>query len=204
MPNTRSLLGFPLTAILAAIALLAYAFSALESSLSIDLLQPSWIKAHQLVGCHLLHWSAEHLIWDIGMFCLLGGICEVWWPKRYYAAVALSAVVIPLAILLFQPAISSYRGLSGIDSAIFSLLATTILLDSLRASDWPLALLFGCLLSSLAGKVMYEYSSGGLMFVSDTNFIPLPLAHLVGGIIGAMVACSCRGVKTVVQPTPVC
>jgi rhomboid family GlyGly-CTERM serine protease len=169
----------------------AYLIPALTSLLSIDLVNPQGMQWYQLLGCHLLHWSAEHLFWDLAMFCILGGWCERWWPKQYYVTVAGSAVMIPLLIRVFQPNISSYRGLSGIDTAIFSLMATNVCFASLRRSDWNQAVLFGTLLMSLAGKVAYEFVTGDLLFVSELNFIPLPLAHLIGGIVGAIAPFGC-------------
>jgi rhomboid family GlyGly-CTERM serine protease len=184
-------IAFPLTLVVAIVAIAAYLMPALTSLLSIDLASPQGIQLHQLLGCHLLHWSAEHLFWDLAMFCILGGLCERWWPKQYYLTVAISAVLIPLLIMAFQPNISSYRGLSGIDTAIFSLMATNVCFASLRRSDWSQAVLFGSLLISLVGKVAYEFATGDLLFVSELNFIPLPLAHLIGGIVGAFAPLGC-------------
>jgi rhomboid family GlyGly-CTERM serine protease len=184
-------IAFPLTLVVAVAAMAAYLLPALTNLLSIDLANPQAIQLHQLLGCHLLHWSAEHLFWDLAMFCVLGGLCERWWPKQYYITIAVSAVIIPLLIMVFQPNISSYRGLSGIDTAIFSLMATNVCFASLRRSDWSQAVLFGTLLISLVGKVAYEFVTGDLLFVSELNFIPLPLAHLIGGLVGAFAPLSC-------------
>jgi rhomboid family GlyGly-CTERM serine protease len=184
-------IAFPLTLVVAIAAIAAYLIPALTSLLSIDLANLQGIQLYQLLGCHLLHWSAEHLFWDLAMFCILGGCCERWWPKQYYITVAISALMIPLLIMVFQPNINSYRGLSGIDTAIFSLMATNVCFASLRRSDWSQAVLFGTLLISLAGKVAYEFVTGDLLFVSQLNFIPLPLAHLIGGIIGAFASLVC-------------
>ena len=184
-------IAFPLTAVVAVVTMAAYLMPALTSLLSIDLVNPQRLQLFQLLGCHLLHWSAEHLFWDLAMFCILGGLCERWWPKQYYITVAISALMIPLLIMVFQPNISSYRGLSGIDTAIFSLMATNVCFASLRRSDWSQAMLFGTLLMSLAGKVAYEFVTGDLLFVSDLNFIPLPLAHLIGGIVGVFAPLGC-------------
>ncbi len=71
---------------------------------------------------------------------------------------------------------------------MFTLLATKILIDSLRCNDRKLAVLFGGLLIALAGKVAYEFLTADLLFVSELNFVPLPLAHLAGGIIGMVVS----------------
>ncbi len=195
MRATTPLTAFPLTIVVAVVAMAADLMPTLTNLLSINLADPQRIELHQILGCHLLHWSAEHLFWDLIMFCILGGCCERWWPKQYYLTIVTSALVIPLLIMILQPNISSYRGLSGIDTAIFSLMAVKVCAASLRRRDWSQAVLFATLLTSLIGKVAYEFMTGDLLFVSELNFVPLPLAHLAGGIVGALVPLACRGLR---------
>ena len=178
----------PLTIMGAATTLAAIAFPSLGQHLDIDFSDPQRISPHQWFGCHVLHWSGEHLLWDLGMFCLLGGLCERWWPKRFYATVALAAVAIPLVTMLWQPEIHCYRGLSGIDTALFSLLATALFMEGFRAKDRVQMLLFGGLMASLLAKLAFEFCTGGLLFVTQVNFIPLPVAHLTGALVGSLVA----------------
>jgi|GEM_PF-794458 len=196
MRAISALIAAPLTGVIAVVTLAAYLIPALTEVIRIDLADPQRIQWYQIFGCHLLHWSAEHLFWDLAMFCILGGCCERWWPKQYYSAIGLSALLIPLVVILWQPEISSYRGLSGIDTALFSLMATRLGAESLRRSDWSQAVLFATLLASLAAKVAYEFMTGGLLFVSELNFVPLPVAHLVGGIVGAFTPLAGRRLRT--------
>lgn len=196
----------PLTAIIAVIAVTAFLIPASAEWLGIALTNPQQIQWYQLFGCHLLHWSAEHLFWDLMMFGILGGCCERWWPKSGYLTLLISALLIPLVVRVGQPEISSYRGLSGIDTALFSLLATRRGIESLRQSEWMETILFATLLTSLVVKVAYEFLSGDLWFVSEVNFVPLPLAHLVGGVVGtgvALLSCRLRTVTEACNNAPV-
>ncbi len=181
------LMAAPLTVLLTVIVIAAYLMPAVAGPLEIELAHPQWIGWYQIFGCHLLHWSAEHLFWDLAMFGVLSGCCERWWRKSYYHTLVLSALLIPLAVMVWQPNISSYRGLSGIDTALFALMATRLGVESLGRRDGSQAILFMTLLASLIAKVAYEFVTGDLLFVSEVNFVPLPLAHLVGGVVGALV-----------------
>lgn len=188
MIAVSKLASAPLTIVLAATTLTAFAFPSLGQHLDIDFSDPARIVPHQWFGCHLLHWSSEHLLWDLAMFCLLGGLCERWWPNRFYATVVFSAIAIPLVTMIWRPEIHCYRGLSGIDTALFGLLATALFVDGFRAKDRVQTLLFGGLMASLLVKLAYEFCTGGLLFVTEVNFIPLPAAHLTGALVGSLVA----------------
>lgn len=152
-------------------------FSLLFSELSVS-------GAHRVLTCHLLHWSTEHLMWDLAVFVILGAACEWRSPVRYAAALLLSAVAIPLCIMWWLPGIDSYRGLSGIDTALFGLLVADLLVRRIKDRDWINALVFSLFLVGMFGKIVLEMNSGANIFVSDTSFIPIPLSHFVGAIIG--------------------
>ena len=62
----------------------------------------------------------------------LGLVSERLDPRRTRACLAISALVIPLAMVVFTPELDTYRGLSGLTSALFGLLAVTLLRDQLR------------------------------------------------------------------------
>ena len=38
----------------------------------------------RLATCHLTHWNAEHLQWDLLMFVVLGAVCELRNPRRMW------------------------------------------------------------------------------------------------------------------------
>jgi rhomboid family GlyGly-CTERM serine protease len=139
----------------------------------------------QVLGCHLLHWSKEHLLWDLGMFAILGIVCERSYPKTFAMTLLACALVIPLCILFTNPDIDIYRGLSGIDTGLFALLATTILLRGLDEKDRTSAGVFGSLLILLWCKIGFEFYSGQVLFVQRVDFEPLPIAHAVGAIMGS-------------------
>jgi len=144
----------------------------------------SMSNVYRVVTCHWLHWSADHLIWDLVVFAVLGAMCEWRSPRSYLGTVLLSAIAIPLCVMHWLPEVGSYRGLSGIDTALFGLLVSGLLVQRTKDHDWSGTLLFAFFLIGLSGKITMETISHTNIFVSDTSFVPVPLAHLVGAIIG--------------------
>ena len=153
------------------------------------------IFTHRLVSCHALHWSWNHLVWDLLMFLVLGAMCEHRNRKQYMAYLCAASMIIPLVVIACHPNLSTYRGLSGIDSGLFSLLAMNRMLDGWRKKDTSEAMLFAACLACLTGKISIEMLRGGNLFVSDASFVPVPVAHLAGALIGASI-CFLTNIET--------
>ncbi len=169
------------TPLLCAAALLLHAIPAtashLEFARTLAAAQP-W----RILGCHLVHWNASHLFWDVLTLAVLGTWCERFARTRLVVAVTVSALSIPPAVALLVPALESYRGLSGIDAALCALLGVQ-LLRTPGAVRWCAGVALGGLLL----KACYEYATGQTLFAAaGGSFVPVPLAHLVGGAAGLM------------------
>jgi rhomboid family GlyGly-CTERM serine protease len=127
---------------------------------------------------HWAHGSLDHLAWDALVFAILGcalakrSLATFWWT------VSGSAIAISLALLAMEPRWETYRGLSGIDAALFAALAAILWRTGERRLERGLAA--GALLL-LAGKIVFELATGSTLF---TAAVPghqvVPLAHLVG------------------------
>ena len=127
--------------------------------------------------------------------------CRLHW-RQAVAALAASSLLIPVALLLLQPGLATYRGLSGLDSALFVLVAAALLAAPRaprppRTDDVPPALAArlhallprlaaGAALVGFAAKLAWEATTGAAVFVDSqaAAFVPVPLAHLVGGLCG--------------------
>lgn len=134
---------------------------------------------------HLSHWSQDHLTWDLLVFFAFSLACLRLAPWRYLPCIALAAFLIPLEIRFFQPQFESYRGLSGIDSALFGLIIATLCLHGRPWSRWmalSAAIAFGL-------KTMSELIGDGPIFVSTAagEFTPAVSAHVVGVLSGITV-----------------
>ncbi len=136
------------------------------------------------VAGHWAHWSADHLVWDLAMFAVFGALLERRSRARFVAVVVLSAVAIPAALWFAAPEFEYYRGLSGIDSALFAAFFAQLLADAWRSRSClggavPVVALLG-----FGGKSTFELLTGSTVFVADGVFTAVPLAHLVGAAVG--------------------
>jgi rhomboid family GlyGly-CTERM serine protease len=145
----------------------------------------------RILTCHWAHFSADHLMWDVGAFALLAALCERRNRAALIRCVVVSAILIPAAVWVFLPQLQSYRGLSGIDSALFVLLAVDLLRGHARKSGQRgVATGVGAVLVLFVGKIAVELVSGQTVFVDSgaAGMVPVPLAHLAGA--GAGFLCS--------------
>jgi len=140
----------------------------------------------RLVSAHFVHWSKEHLFWDALALGALGWMCEREGVLCFLATTAAAAVQIPLVVSIAEPQMSTYRGLSGIDSALFALLAALITRRAIGEKDWSRLGIVILISAGFAAKVGLEVSTGGTLFVDSAaaGMTPVPLAHVVGGLIG--------------------
>ena len=147
----------------------------------------SWLTSH------LSHWSWNHLAWDLFAFGLLSLLCLRLMPSRYACCLLAAAVLIPLEIQINQPLLQSYRGLSGIDCALFGLVVAALWRqssgDHKSGEAQALAVLGGF---GFLAKTLYELTTGGMVFVeaAQQTFVPVISAHLVGFLSGMVVGLS--------------
>jgi len=134
---------------------------------------------------HLTHFSADHLKWDLAVFVALGSLVELRSRRHFIGCVAGSALLISLGVCWLQPQFVNYRGLSGIDSALFGYIALDILKLARAEGRHGPAIAAVVAMTLFLAKIVFELVTGRAFFVeSDTAFIPVPLAHLIGALVG--------------------
>ncbi|MCP3960629.1 MAG: rhombosortase [bacterium] len=142
----------------------------------------------RLVTCHFTHWSSDHLFLDVVTLLALGSGCERLGRGRFLVALLASALLIPLALWWLEPGLTTYRGLSGLDAALWILLAESLRRHSPRDRWLRLAGTLAPLM--LLGKVLYETATAAPVFHSSPSpdVVVVPLAHLLGGAVGYLAA----------------
>jgi len=183
----RSLRPVPIaTLVLVTVAIMVSLVPGAATCLQYDRLAVAHGAIWRLFTSHFVHWSMEHLFWDALALGALGWMCEREGVARLLATVAAAALTIPLALSFFQPQMTTYRGLSGIDSALFALLAALIARQVIREKDWSRLGMAMLVSIGFAAKIGFEVSTGGTLFVdsSAAGMTPVPLAHVIGGVIG--------------------
>ena len=133
---------------------------------------PVW----QFLTCHFTHWTYEQLAWDAVAFLALGAACARRHRAAFHATLLTSAVLVPLAVLVFAPEVIAYRGLSGLDSALFVLL---LLLEARKNKVVAV-----CAIAFIA-KITYEMLTGATVFAG--NVTPVPVAHIAGAASALLV-----------------
>jgi rhomboid family GlyGly-CTERM serine protease len=173
------------------LVLLAFCLSLVQGATALQYDRPATSAGElwRLFTCHWTHWSGNHLLWSAGTFALLAIACFRIAPRRGLACVVASAVSVGLAVSV-GTGLAQYRGLSGIDSALFAMLATICVMENLAARDLPRAAAFAALLLALAGKLAYECVTGRALFVHEgaSNIHPVPIAHAAGAATGVLLA----------------
>ncbi len=141
----------------------------------------------RLATCHLTHWSADHLLWDVATFACLAAICQSESRRATWICLAVSALAIPAAVWLLMPDMPTYRGLSGLDSALFALLTAVLIRRGVADGHWRPALVAVGLAAAFGLKTLFELWTGSTLFVDSTAAVmtPVPLAHVVGAAVGA-------------------
>jgi len=137
---------------------------------------------------HWIHWNSEHFLWDVIVFVSLGALCESYSRKAFLACLAASALFISIAVWSVLPQMLYYRGLSGIDAALY-LMAVVVFMRDKKINDSPGGIIYtALLLTAFLVKVGYELATGDAIFVQSTeDFVPVPVAHMAGAATGALV-----------------
>jgi rhomboid family GlyGly-CTERM serine protease len=133
-----------------------------------------WLTAH------FTHFGANHLGWDAAVFLVLGTVCEFRSRWRIAFALGLASLAISVAVYFWQPQFALYRGLSGLDCALFGMFAAGLLLR-----QDPISKIIGVIATIAAiAKCGFESETGSTAFASGAGYAPVPLAHLVGFLSG--------------------
>ncbi|MBA4019785.1 MAG: rhombosortase [Pirellula sp.] len=144
----------------------------------------------RLATGHLAHWNFDHWLWDTVAFLILGAYCEFRERRMYARCLAVGTAAVSTGLILLRPDVQLYRGLSGLDSALFVLAAWCYGSNALRADDRTGFYAALGAAAAFLGKVAYESLSGRTLFVDSAAgcFEPLPLSHLLGAAAAVVVA----------------
>ena len=141
----------------------------------------SWVTA---LTAHLTHWNLPHLGFDLLAWLVLGSMVETHSRRLWGWTVGLAAGLVSLFVFLAAPEITIYRGLSGIDSALFIASAITIHTRAKLRGDHLMGLIaLGCILT-ITGKIIWEWTTGTPLFARGGGFTAVPQAHLAGAVAG--------------------
>lgn len=189
IPRSRSRNGrvYYVPFFLSAIAVLVYQLPNLSILLQYDREALGRGQFWRWVTGHWTHHALDHLVLDVLTFLVLATLCNRLDRRAFRWAMVWSLLLIPLTLWALEPSLVSYRGLSGIDSALL-VLATLLLSHHAKVRDpsrlwWiPLVALF-----LFGAKLIVEASTGQALFVEAVEGIRVvPWAHLAGALGGLL------------------
>ena len=132
---------------------------------------------------HIVHFGPSHLLWDLAVFLPAGCWLERLQPRCARRLYLLCPIIISVVLLVFDPALERYAGLSGLAIGTLMLL-TAVQLTNSRESPW---LWLGVVLLIMA-KLVIELRQDAPLLVSDFAGIRnVPLAHFSG--VGSGLLC---------------
>ncbi|HVU19016.1 MAG TPA: rhombosortase [Candidatus Didemnitutus sp.] len=130
---------------------------------------------------HLAHFGLSHLGWNLCVFVPAGCWFENLRPCAARWLYALGLPFISAILLVADPTLETYAGLSGIATAVLVALAV---LQLGRPEARPLWF-WWAVLALVAGKVGLELFSGRPLLVSGFDHVrDVPLAHVGGAVAG--------------------
>lgn len=175
-------------AALALVALAALLFVLPAAGSLLELSRPALASGEvwRLVTGHWVHWSADHLFWDAFTFLVAFAIVHAYDRRRLARCLAAATFTVPAAVLAFAPGIQVYRGLSGLDAALYVLAGLLIVEARTREGARREAAAVGALFAGFVLKVLYESITGGAVFVDGAaaGVVTVPVAHVAGALTG--------------------
>ena len=182
-----SLMRVRATLIVTMIASGVMAVDAATNTLQFDRVRLALGHVYQLFTGHLTHWNMDHFAWDIVTFIVLGAYCELQGRGRFLTLLAVSAIAISAGNYVFLPDMTFYRGLSGIDSALFAFAAMHVAMRAIEERRMLTMIGVSVVLVASIGKLVLEMVTGNAIFVSAADsFVIVPLAHVLGMLVGVL------------------
>ena len=130
---------------------------------------------------HIVHYSSSHFIWNLVIFLAAGCWLEMIRPRSARWFYLACPPVIAAALLIGEPTLERYAGLSGLASGVLIFLAFVQLSENNAEPTWFWVGVFGL----VAVKVALETGTGAPLLVHDfAGFRVVPLAHISGAACG--------------------
>ena len=139
---------------------------------------------------HVVHASNNHLLWDVSALVVIGILFEEALRHRFWIALPISMVTVSGGLLLAEPNLNAYCGLSGVLNGLWVAGALAAAHIEERAGHPRLARLYRFALLVLAAKIAFETAMGTTLFTDAESLgaFPVPLAHMLGALGGWIAA----------------
>ena len=132
---------------------------------------------------HVTHFGASHFIWNLAVFVPAGCWLERLWPTLTRWFYAVCPLIISAALLVLDPSLDRYAGLSGMATGMLVLLAALQLGRRREEPVW----FWLSVLALVTAKIGIELFTGAPIFVSGfVDVRTVPLAHIFGVVVAVL------------------
>jgi rhomboid family GlyGly-CTERM serine protease len=172
------------TLAIAAAALVVAAMPGLRPSLVLESGALRAGEAWRLLTGHLVHGSGYHLLWNVLALIVLGLLFERTLGRRLWTLLGLSAVVVSCGLLVLDPKLSSYVGLSGLLNGFFVGGALLSARQERVRGHRSLVTVYRTVVIGDLIKIGLEAWTGAPVFTDSAALggAPVPLAHALGSL----------------------
>ncbi len=185
----RRLLSLPWrTLTIAAAALAVAAIPGAAGALNLDRAATLSGEPWRVITGHLVHGSSYHLQWNLLGLLGLGILFERDLGRRFWTLLAVSALTVGVGMLVLQPALPAYVGLSGVlNGLLFGGALQQARLERERGNRLMPMLYFACLVGDLM-KISVEALIGAPILTDGGSLggVAVPLAHALGAFAGVL------------------
>jgi rhomboid family GlyGly-CTERM serine protease len=132
---------------------------------------------------HWVHFSTSHLAWNLAALLVTGAWLERVHPGLLLRHILIAAPIISLMVLVFEPALQTYGGLSGLATGLVVLLS----LHQFREPG-PARITWAGILAFVAFKAIHDANlSGALLVTYDRPGVRTSTsAHATGAITAVL------------------
>jgi len=142
----------------------------------------------RLLTCHLVHGTFNHLLWDVLPLLGVGVLFERSLKDRFWSVLAVSSVVVCSGLLVLQPDLPTYCGLSGVLNGLWVAGCLSAARDERSAGSPAVAALYQACVLALMGKIAFEAVTGAPLFTDPSRLggVAVPMAHALGALGGVL------------------
>lgn len=192
MPLMREMKALRIPLLLFAVPAVVIAFAPARHELLLldrDVLASGQIW--RLWSGHWMHFSTSHLVWNLVVLLAAGTWLERLRPGLLLRQVVVAAPLISVTIMIFEPALRRYGGLSGLATGVTVLLS----LHHLRLATPARPIWIG-VLALVATKSIHDALSPGSLLIDFAHAAiqPSTTAHLAGAGVAVLLDAGTRTV----------
>jgi len=177
---------------LSAVSFVVYFLPALAQALQFDRKKVYSYKIYLFITCHFTHWNFRHVVVDTFVLLALSYLCIIFTFEKKYSVIRyviyllIASILITTTVLVFNPEIMYYRGLSAVDWALYAILMVQLYFAQHWLWKTGAVTMFFVFCIMLTHQVISKHS----MLVGDMGegIVTLPSAHIAGAISGAVCA----------------